>query len=248
MYSHFGTDILTVNINSNDYSLEYSNIDEIAQIENIDSASPYKNVNATVSRGSVEASSSSIIATNDNYLNITNTKITKGRRLSIIDIENKNKVCILGSNVTTTLFSLAEPVGETIKINGDNYTVIGVLETKGTSMGTNYDNLVIIPFTVAEYLGADSKINSAYVKVANEENIDETKSLIENYIRSTLQISTDYYSVTTQGSMLEAMEEISGTLSLLLRRYSRNFACSRWNWSNECNASISYRKNKRNRN
>lgn len=47
------------------------------------------------------------------------------------------KVCILGYDIAEDLFSLANPVGETIKLNGDNYVVIGVLEEQGTSMGTN---------------------------------------------------------------------------------------------------------------
>ncbi|MDR0978456.1 MAG: ABC transporter permease [Lachnospiraceae bacterium] len=149
-----------------------------------------------------------------------------GRELSIIDIENKSKVCILGSEISETLFNLADPIGEKILLNGDNYTVVGLLETKGTSMGTNYDNLILVPFSTAEYLGSDNTVNNLYVKVADEENIDITTNLIQNYIRSTLQISSDYYSVSTQSSMLDAMSDISNTLSLLLRRYCRNFTCS----------------------
>jgi hypothetical protein len=93
-------------------------------------------------------------------------------------------------------------------------------------MGTNYDNLILVPFSTAEYLGSDNTVNNLYVKVADEENIDITTNLIQNYIRSTLQISSDYYSVSTQSSMLDAMSDISNTLSLLLRRYCRNFTCS----------------------
>lgn len=211
-----GTDILTVSINSSDYSLNYSDISEIAKIDNVNSVAPYKNVSATVNRGTTTTSSASIIATNNNYLDVTNTKISKGREISIIDINNKSKVCILGSSITSTLFNLADSVGQTIQLNGDSYTVIGVLEAKGSSMGTNYDNMVLIPFSTAEYLGSDSTVSNLYVKVIDEGNIDKTKSLIENYIRSTLQISSDYYSVSTQTSMLSAMSDISTTLTLLL--------------------------------
>ncbi|MCL2859898.1 MAG: ABC transporter permease [Oscillospiraceae bacterium] len=211
-----GTDILTVSINSSDYSLDYSNMSDISKIDNVASVAPYKNVSATVNRGTTTTSSASIIATNNNYLDVTNTKISTGREISIVDIENNSKVCILGANIASTLFNLAEPVGQTIKLNGDNYTVIGVLEAKGTAMGTNYDNLVLIPFTTGEYLGSDSTVRSLYVRVANEDNINMTQTLIENYIRSTLQISSDYYSVSTQSSMLSAMSNISNTLTLLL--------------------------------
>lgn len=248
MYNRFGTDILTASISSEDYSLDYSDVDQIVELDNVSSVAPYKTVSATVSRETTSSSSSSVIATNNNYLDVTNTNISKGRRISVVDIENKSKVCILGSSIANTLFNLADPIGENIKLNGDNYTVIGLLEEKGTSMGTNYDNLVLIPFTTGEYIGTDTSINSLYVKVSDEAKIDETKSTIENYIRSTLQISNDYYSVSTQSSMLEAMENISNTLSLLLGGIAGISLIVGGIRSYERNACISYRKNKRDRN
>ena len=211
-----GTDILTVSISSSDTSLSYSNVDEILDIDNVSSISPYKTVSATVSRNKTTSSKASIIATNNNYLDITNTNISEGRTLSIIGIENNSKVCILGSEISTTLFSLSEAVGESIQINGDNYTVIGILEEQGSSMGTDMDNVILIPLTTAKYLGEDTNITSLYVKVEDETNVDITSNLIGNYIRQTLQISSDYYSVSSQDSMIETMESVSNTLSLLL--------------------------------
>ena len=207
-----GTDILTVNITSEDSSIEYEKIDEILDLDNISKVAPYKNV----SRGSTTASKSTILATNDSYLEVTNTALAEGRTISQIDIKNKTKVCILGSEIATSLFNLSDPVGEAIKINGDKYTVIGVLEEQGTSMGNNIDEMVLIPLTTAKYLGTDTSITNLYVKVENEDNIDRTIMTLENYIRSTLQISSDYYSVSSQDSMIDTMESVSNTLSLLL--------------------------------
>ena len=211
-----GTDILTVTINSSDYSLEYSQMDEILELDNVEAVAPYKSVSGTVSRGTTTSSKASIIATTDSYLDVTNTTLSSGRKISIVDIENNSKVCILGSDIATTLFSLTDPIGETIKIDGDNYTVIGILTEQGTSMGNDVDSTIIIPLTTAKYLGSDTSINSLYVKVSDENSIDKTETIIGNYIRNTLQISSDYYSVSSQDSMLSAMEDINSTLSLLL--------------------------------
>lgn len=211
-----GTDILTINITSEDSSIEYEKIYEILDLDNISKVAPYKNVSSTVSRGSTTASKSTILATNDSYLEVTNIALAEGRTISQIDIKNKTKVCILGSEIATSLFNLSDPVGEAIKINGDKYTVIGVLEEQGTSMGNNIDEMVLIPLTTAKYLGTDTSITNLYVKVENEDNIDRTIMTLENYIRSTLQISSDYYSVSSQDSMIDTMESVSNTLSLLL--------------------------------
>lgn len=176
-----GTDIITTTISSSDVSIEYSQINDIRQnISNIEQISPYKNVSATIKRDTTTSSKANIIATNANYMEITNLTISSGRLLSEIDLENKSKVCLVGSDLATTLFNLANPVGETIKINDDKYTVIGVLTEQGSSMGTDIDNIVIIPLTTAAYLGVDSSINNLYIKVQDEKYIDSTISMIEN--------------------------------------------------------------------
>lgn len=211
-----GTDVLTATISSSDYSLEYENLDEILELDNISSVAPYKTISATASRGTTTSSRASITATNDNYLDIVNVKLAQGRTISIIDIENKSKVCILGADIATTFFNLANPLGETIKLNGDNYTVIGVLEEQGSSMGTDLDSIILIPLTTAKYLGSDTSINSMYIKVEDDSKIEISTAMVENYLRRTLQISSDYYSVSSQESTLEAMESINNTLSLLL--------------------------------
>ncbi len=211
-----GADIVTVSIQSNDTSLEYENMDGLMDIDNVENAVPYKNVSATVSRGTTISQKASIIATTAEYFDVTNTTISEGRLLSIIDLENNSKICLLGSNIATTLFSLSDPIGQTIKINGDNYSVVGVLTEAGTSMGNNVDNMIMIPFTTAKYLGSDTNINNVYIKVQNESKVDTTISRIENYIESTLGITTDYFSVSSQSSMLDTMSSVNDSLSMLL--------------------------------
>ena len=211
-----GTDVLTLSIKSSDYSLEYSQLDEITNLDNVESASPYKNVSSTVSRSGSSSNKSNIIATTPSYLDIMGLTISSGRLLSEIDEENYSKVCLIGNDLAEELFSLSNPVGQSIKIDGDNYTVIGVLTQMGSSFGNNIDEIIIIPFTTAKYLGSDTSINSLYIKVNDEDIIDETTSLIEKYITYTLGITTDYFSVSSQDSMLSTMDNINNTLSLLL--------------------------------
>ena len=211
-----GTNVLTLNINSSDTSLEYSQLDDLLKIDNIESVAPYKSVSSTVTRGDTTSQRASIISTTQEYMNTTNLTISKGRILSVIDLENNSKVCLLGNDIASTLFSLSNPIEQTIKINGDNYTVIGVITAVGNSMGSNIDDMIIIPFTTAKYLGSDTSINSLYIKVQDENKIEKTTSLIENYITQTLGITTDYFSVSSQDSMLDTMESVNDTLSLLL--------------------------------
>ena len=72
-----GTDILTVNIASSDTSLEYEQIEEILKLDDVSSIAPYKTISGTVSRKDTNSNRASIIATNNSYLEVTNTTISK---------------------------------------------------------------------------------------------------------------------------------------------------------------------------
>lgn len=211
-----GTNIITVRINSSDVSLKYKDIDKFEELDNVEIVSPTKNLSLTVSRNNTTTNNTTVLATNQNYIDLINLKLSKGRNISIIDIENKNKVCIVGYDTATTYFGMTNPIDQEIKLNGDNYTVIGVLKENGESNGINIDDSVIIPFSTIKYLNQDSNISNLYIKVNNEKEIDMTIINIENKIRSLLNISSDYFSVTSSSTMLETMNSINNTLSLLL--------------------------------
>lgn len=214
--STLGTNIVTIRINNNNIGFKYNELSEFTMLDNISNVTPLKNISTTVSRNTSSSSNTSVIATDQNYIDIMNLKLNSGRNISIIDIENKNKVCIIGYDTASTYFGLTSPVGEEIKLNGDNYTVIGVLKENGESNGVSVDESVIIPFSTLTYLNQDSKINNLYVKVDNEDKIDMTIINIENKIRNMLDISSDYFTVTSSSTMLEAMNNINNTMSLLL--------------------------------
>jgi putative ABC transport system permease protein len=215
-----GTGTLTITIDSDsDTTLEYDELDSFLNQPNIQAVAPYKTVSGTVSYGTTTSKGSQILATTPDYLNVMNLTISSGRLLSNIDLKNTSKVCLLGTDIADTLFENTKEdkiVGEQIKIDGDKYTVIGILTATGSSMGNNVDSTLIIPFTTAKYLNGDTTINSLYAKVENEDLIDSTITVLENYLENSLGISSDYFSVSSQSSMLDTMSDISNTLSLLL--------------------------------
>ncbi len=215
-----GTGTLTVSINEeSETTLDYEQMDELKKLTNVESVAPYKNVSGTTSRQTITSKNTNILATIPEYITIMNLKLEAGRLLSNIDIENTSKVCLLGNSLTDTLFEntkIKDIVGQNISIEGDQYTVIGVLTATGSTMGNNIDRNIIIPFTTAKYLKSDTSINNLYVKVEDENKIEVTKTLLENYLERNLRITSDDYSVTSQDSMLDTMSDITSTLSLLL--------------------------------
>ncbi|MHB8064547.1 MAG: ABC transporter permease, partial [Ruminiclostridium sp.] len=170
----------------------------------------------TVSNGSTPDSMVSVMGVNENFLDIRKYSLSDGREISFIDVDGKSKICVIGSDVSQNLLGYSNPMGKTIKIAGDNYTVVGVLEKQGTSMGTNADSMVLIPITTAKNITESGDITSLYIKATNESSVNLTQLSTENYLKSNLDATSDEINVSTQQSMLDSLSAIQSTLTLLL--------------------------------
>ena len=73
--------------------------------------------------------------------------LAEGRLLLDVDVQNARDVCVLGNSLATNLFPFSSPIGERVKIDGINYSIVGVLEPKGASLGGDQDNFAVIPIT-----------------------------------------------------------------------------------------------------
>lgn len=211
-----GTDIITVQISDSDSGLSYEDVTALESVEGVSEASPYQMMSATLSSGGDTSARAGVYAAGASLTSMMGYDLKSGRELSRIDVDNSSKVVIIGSDVASEFWGALDPCGDEIRINGDSYTVIGVLESVGSSMGNNVDEAVLIPITTAKYLGVSTSITNIYVRADSEAVAETAAANIENYLTGTLGISEDYVSASTQAMMLEAMEDINNTLSLLL--------------------------------
>ncbi len=75
--------------------------------------------------------------------------LEEGRLLLDLDVDGARNVCVLGNRLARNLFPQSSPIGDRIKIDGINYTIVGVLEAKGGAAGGDQDTFAIIPITTA---------------------------------------------------------------------------------------------------
>jgi len=107
---------------------------------------PCTDVSASVQYQNRSANSVTIRCTTDAYLDTSGSEIAAGRFLSAADAAGGRPVCVLGAQVATNLFQSESPLGQKVKLGGQSFEVIGLLEKQGTILGfISPDNRVIIP-------------------------------------------------------------------------------------------------------
>lgn len=199
-----------------DSSISFDDLNELRALPGVGSAAPSKYVEATVSASDQQSKKAMVEGADEHYLKTRNLELSSGRNLSSVDRANRSKVCLLGADVARELFNTTDAVGRVIKLSGDEFTVVGVVESKGESMGLNTGGLVIIPLQTAYGLGVDSKIDSFYVRATDENEVQLAKASISGYLENEKQIPASRFSVNTQDEMLNASGSIDETMTLLL--------------------------------
>ncbi len=113
-----------------------------------------------------------------------NWTVAEGRALTEPDVDNIRDVCVLGSALAKTVFPFGSPVGERLKINGINYTVVGVLAPKGGSVGGEQDNFAVVPITTGlSRFGRWSSSLMILVQARDAESYDDTVEQVRGILR-----------------------------------------------------------------
>ncbi|WP_442845244.1 ABC transporter permease [Leeuwenhoekiella sp. H156] len=159
-----------------------------------------------------------VLGANENFLENSGLDLALGRDFTQFDIQNNNRVCILGSDFKNGLLKNVNPINKTISIRGSRFKVIGVLEEKGSTFGNNQDLRVIIPIQVARSLFTQPNINySVSVKVDNKDAfegaLDEAIITFRN-IRQLAPVEENDFGIGRSDDLINQISEISGYLSI----------------------------------
>ena len=118
-----------------------------------------------------------------------NWNLKEGRLLLDADIEGTRDVCVLGYNLATNVFPFGSQIGERLKINGINYTVVGVLEPKGGSFGGNQDNFAIVPVTTGlNRFGRWNRSLNILVQARDQKSYDDTVEQVRGILRAVRKV------------------------------------------------------------
>ncbi len=217
-FASMGTNILTVNVMGRGSSRSIDVDDLYAFVEEnkeyFEAVSPTVNVNGSVKIGNETLKYTTIMGTGEDYISMKQYSLDSGRYIEYIDILRRNKVCVVGNYIDDTYF-LGDSLGKSLKINGNTYTIIGVMSEEAESEEGSTDDIVYIPYSNASKISYIGNISSYNFSVVSEDNISVSKQLLENKLYDVFG-SDNAYSVISMAEILDTMSSMIKVMVTIL--------------------------------
>jgi len=164
----------------------------------------------------------SVTGTTPELRNIRNLSTVQGDFFNQDDVDRKSKVAVLGQTTASNLFlNGSSPLGQVLRINGIDFTVIGILEPKGGGAGgMDQDDIIYIPITTAQqrFLGSES-VRLINVQAISSEAIPSLKEYITTLLRQRHRLADtaeDDFWIQDMSEILSTMEDTTRMLTFLL--------------------------------
>jgi macrolide transport system ATP-binding/permease protein len=166
-----------------------------------------------------------VVGVTPEYLDVRNYTMAQGDWMTQAEVDAHSSVVVLGDTTATTLFGDSTlAVGQSVRINGVPFRVIGVLASKGTTGFGSQDDVGLIPLTTAQLRfgrnrvqGGQSSVSSINVEIPSQTVSDQAVAEISDVIRQRHHITfQDDFSVASQQDILNTANQVTGVLTLFL--------------------------------
>ena len=205
-----GSDLLTVSVTDEDITLDTDDFMGLKQYDAIAGVAPYLTVSSTARSGSNYTSVSALGITGS-YMDIIGAEMESGREIVASDLDWRTYTAVIGTEVAGKLFESYDVIGKTFTMSGHTFTIVGLL----VETGSDTDSQVLIPLTTAQRIADSTAITTAYVKASSTNTVDIAQAQTENHMLQLTQ-DEDSYTVYNMSEILDTLDDVVGTLSLML--------------------------------
>ncbi|HEV7702382.1 MAG TPA: ABC transporter permease [Candidatus Paceibacterota bacterium] len=151
------------------------------------------------------------------YFTVHNVAIGDGSFITDANNRSIGRQAVLGATVATDLFADADPLGKTIRINKVNFTVVGVLATKGGAGFGGPDDMIFVPLsTMQKILSGDDYLSTISVSVTNKNEMAAAKELATNALIDQHHVVDADFSIISQEDILGTLTTVIDTFTLVL--------------------------------
>ena len=188
----------------------------------VKSASPVINANnVTLTYNGTTYSPSSFYGTTPSYQAAHSYSMANGSWFTAAAERTHQRELVLGPTVVTELFAGANPVGDTVQVNGTNFTVAGVTNSKGSNGTSDQDDVAIAPLTaVQDTLAGYGSISSITVQAKSREQLNAAQTEVTDILNQrhppAAGSTTSSFNVINQGSILQTSTSSSKVFTTLL--------------------------------
>ncbi|MDF2505968.1 ABC transporter permease [Clostridium sp.] len=219
-----GTNLITVNIVGNrNENITTKELEQLKTKPGITDISPTLTQNVNI-EGNGKTASTSAQSVESNFEKIRNMSIQDGRFINQSDLDNRYYSVVVGTDVATELFNSTNVVGESLSINGVNFTIVGVLASMGTTSMGSSDDTVLIPLTTAQRLLKTTQVKTFYVQASNSSTVDTAMSYLQIFldkkynlpISSTTSDTNKYFRVMNETSLLQTATSTQQSMTNML--------------------------------
>jgi putative ABC transport system permease protein len=149
------------------------------------------------------------------YQVVQDYRFDAGRPLSEIDVRERRYVAVIGADVAEKLFPTVDPIGKTVRIVGERFTVIGTVAKKGRVLGQSFDGFVMLPLTTFEMLYGRRLTTTISVKMPDAEEVAPAMARAEEAMRIAHRLRPDQendFSVETADALVEFWKTLTKVL------------------------------------
>ena len=203
-------------------NLTRKDIADIQDIEGVKLVSPFQvSLDMAVKYGN-KFTTSWIFGVESSWQEAWKRGVSKGDFISDSDNEQLSKVCVIGQTAAKDLFGDVNPIGENILVENVSFKVAGILEKRGQSpVGTDFDNLILIPFTTASrrLMNQPLYIAMARAVVFNPSQIKTITAKIRDILRANHHLAEteeDDFKITSPEEITRMIKSTSQTLNIFL--------------------------------
>lgn len=181
---------------------------------------PNVSVNVTVKHGTDTMDSTSVMGCSEEYMAIKGYEMEYGRNLLYSDMVSRQKVAVIGAYAASELYGSSQnALGQELKLNGDSYTVVGVVERQTESMSDFEDgctdDFVWIPYSRAVKMSRNAIINNYIFTSRDIKDTEACTSALKEFLKEKMK-SDSLYSVTAMSSLMDTLNEQIAMMSMML--------------------------------
>jgi putative ABC transport system permease protein len=125
----------------------------------------------------------SVTGVSANFPEVRDHEILAGRFFSPIHVQERMRVAVLGYDAWRTLFGTTDPTGEGVYLNGQRFTVMGVLERKGEGMADDIDKRIVVPVTSAQRIALSGRVHELWLKAPSAPAVEAAMVQVGRILR-----------------------------------------------------------------